>query len=181
MSRDCFTFFSFLTPISLINLLLQQWVKEIVSLGFFPAGSNGRDHGNACPASCQGSGRVSTLRLAVRNGQKLLRLTLHTHCSPALGRTLCQSPELFRGQSGFARLKSLAEWGGLRGRLQTWGLPQLPSPPGGWKTAEPRSCGGTMPTAVRGGERPRYWAGAADPSFAPLWHAERLSIKGDQG
>lgn len=35
ISWDCFTSFSFLTPISLINLLLQQWVKEIVSVGFF--------------------------------------------------------------------------------------------------------------------------------------------------
>lgn len=35
MSLNCFTSFSFLTPISLINLLLQQWVKEIVSLSFF--------------------------------------------------------------------------------------------------------------------------------------------------
>lgn len=35
MSLNCFTSFSFLTLISLINLLLQQWVKEIVSLSFF--------------------------------------------------------------------------------------------------------------------------------------------------
>lgn len=53
MSLNCFTSFSFLTPISLINLLLQQWVKEIVSLSFFSARPDGRDHENECPALCQ--------------------------------------------------------------------------------------------------------------------------------
>lgn len=35
MRLNCFTSFSFLMPISLINLLLQQWVKEIVLLSSF--------------------------------------------------------------------------------------------------------------------------------------------------
>lgn len=35
ISWNCFTSFSFLMPISLINLLLQQWVKGIMLLSFF--------------------------------------------------------------------------------------------------------------------------------------------------
>lgn len=35
ISWNCFTSLSFLMPISLINLLLQQWVKGIMLLSFF--------------------------------------------------------------------------------------------------------------------------------------------------
>lgn len=38
-----------------------------------------------------------------------------------------------------------------------------------------------FPAALRRRKCQRSWVGAVDPSFAPLWRAEQLSIKGDQG
>lgn len=156
ISWDCFTSFSFLTPISLINLLLQQWVKEIVSVGFFSCRIEWQRSWQCVPCLLPGLGlRLDTAQCGPKRTKTAPRNSPHA-LQPRVRQSAVPEPEAVPRTIWVCKTQALGGAGRAPGMPSGLGAPPPPFPLGEWKSAEPHSCGGTMPTAVRGGECPRY-------------------------
>lgn len=181
ISWDCFTSFSFLTPISLINLLLQQWVKEIVSVGFFSCRIEWQRSWQCVPCLLPGLGlRLDTAQCGPKRTKTAPRNSPHA-LQPRVRQSAVPEPEAVPRTIWVCKTQALGGAGRAPGMPSGLGAPPPPSLSENGRAQNPTAAEAQCPRPSAEENARATWAGAADPSFAPLWRAEWLSIKGDQG